>query len=141
MSKYRRKEQYEAVQFLYIDGIDGPETIKRAKELGLSRNGDGGISKIWEIHTNWGWKIVEHGSYIMKVGNEISVIYRERFEELYESVGGQEQDDDTIIKKLSKIFAEYLGKEIGIYVDPLEGEKKERAITELGKFLEWFKSE
>ena len=137
MSKYRRKEQYEAVQFLYIDGIDGPETIKRAEELGLSRNG---VSLIWEIHTKWGWKIVEHGSYIMTVGNDISVIYRERFEELYESVEGQEQDDDTIIKKLSKLFAEYLGKEIGLYVEPLEGEKKERAIIELGNFLEWFKS-
>lgn len=90
MAKYRRKETFEAVQFLYIDGIDGVETIKRAEELGLSRNGGGMISKIWEIKTKWGWKVVRHGDYIMTEsddwGNHKSVVFGERFEELYELV-------------------------------------------------------
>ncbi len=51
MAKYRLREQIEAHQFNYIDGIDGPKTIQHAKSLGLSRNGDGRISKIWEIRS------------------------------------------------------------------------------------------
>lgn len=85
MIKYRRKDTINAVQFLFIDNIDGKETIKFAESLGLSRNGNGMISKIWEVKTKWGWKIVNHGDYvIIDDDGSYAVVTKERFEELYE---------------------------------------------------------
>ena len=68
---------WEAVQFNYVDGIDGLETIELAKSLGLSRNGDGGISKIWEIDTVSGWRIVDDGDWILSAprGFHMETIY------------------------------------------------------------------
>jgi hypothetical protein len=60
-----RNQVWNAIQFEYIDGIDGPKTVKYAEGIGLSRNGDGGISKLWEIKTESGWKIVDHGDWIL----------------------------------------------------------------------------
>jgi len=54
------------VQFLYEGDIDGLEAIAAAHEMGLSTNG--GQSKLWEIETIYGWKIVEHGSWVLYRG-------------------------------------------------------------------------
>ena len=58
-----KKEIWESVQFNYIDGIDGLETRKHAKSLGLSQNE--GYSVIWEIKAVSGWKTVNHGDWIL----------------------------------------------------------------------------
>jgi hypothetical protein len=84
--RYRKKGEVFAVRFLYIDNIDGKETIKFAKSIGLSRNGDGGISLLWEIQTQTGWKIVNHGDYVVDNNGVISVMNERDFEATYEAV-------------------------------------------------------
>ena len=66
IKKYMKKERqiWDAVQFLYIDGIDGEQTEHEAKKLGLSTNPKSS-SKLWEIQTGRGWKIVEHSDWIL----------------------------------------------------------------------------
>jgi len=53
----------DATQFNYVDGIDGIETVKFATALGLSRNGP--VSKLWELKTLEGWRIVKGGDWII----------------------------------------------------------------------------
>jgi len=55
--------EIEAVQFNYIDGIDGPETRKFGSSIGLSQNVP--RSALWEIQTFHGWKIVNSGDWIV----------------------------------------------------------------------------
>ena len=58
-----KRDVHEALRFVYTGDIDGPEATKRARELGLTTNG--GVSKLWEIETTAGWKIVSHGDLIL----------------------------------------------------------------------------
>lgn len=64
MPKYRTKPEFvEAIQFNYVDGVcDSPETVELAQSLNLSRNGS---SKLWELHSVEGWRIVYSGDYII----------------------------------------------------------------------------
>lgn len=74
-----------AEQFLYIGGIDGPKTIARAEELGLSTNG--GISKLWEIKYAGAWTIVRHGTWLLfKDGKLDGLLLDEQFQKHYEKV-------------------------------------------------------
>ena len=70
-------------QFNYVDGdIESPGTISLAESLGLSRNLP--HSKLWELHTRYGWKIVYSGDYVVTRPNgEKEAIVREEFEEDY----------------------------------------------------------
>ena len=61
--KFRKKPVViDAIQFNYIDGINGLKTIALAQSLGLSRNGS---SLLWEIETLEGWHIVKDGDWII----------------------------------------------------------------------------
>jgi len=79
-----KKEVWNGVQFNYIDGIDGQETRKHAKSLGLSQNE--GHSLLWEIQSISGWKIVNHGDWILSADRGIhgekiyTVVNRDEFE-------------------------------------------------------------
>ncbi len=59
---YKKPETVMAVQFNYIDNIDGPKTCELAKSLGLVRNGP---SLLWEFNTSQGWRIVPSGYWII----------------------------------------------------------------------------
>ena len=87
MPKYRSFAIVEAEQFNYIDGIDGPQTIEHAKSLGLSRNGDGGISLIWEVRTYQGWHIVRDGDYLSLETDGTKLVFeKDQFESRYELI-------------------------------------------------------
>ena len=85
MAKYRKKsEVVDAIQFKYIDGCNGPLTCDLAETLGLSRNGP---SKLWEVLTSKGWRIVEHSFWILTSSNGAkSVIGPGLFDSIYEPV-------------------------------------------------------
>lgn len=85
MNLYRKKsDAVKAVQFNYIDGIDGPKTHKLAQSLGLSTHG---TSVLWEIHTTFGWHIVDHRDWILTNtggGPWCIVLHDEAFKATYE---------------------------------------------------------
>ena len=83
--KFRKKPVViEAIQFNYIDGINGLKTIALALALGLSRKGS---SKIWEIETLEGWHIVSNGDWIITgVKGELYPCKPDIFELTYEKV-------------------------------------------------------
>ena len=83
--KFRKKRVViDAIQFNYIDNIDGLKTCEMAKSLGLSRNG---ASLIWEIETLEGWHIVRNGDWIITgVKGEFYPIKDDIFRETYELV-------------------------------------------------------
>ena len=85
MAKYRKKSVViDAIQFEYRDGCDGPLTCDLAETLGLSRNGP---SKLWEVLTSKGWRIVEHSFWIVTDPNgEKRVFGPGLFEALFEPV-------------------------------------------------------
>lgn len=100
MTQYKKKPDIivSAVQFNYIDNIDGPETCKLAKSLGLSRHLS---SKLWEIQTFYGWKIVRHGYWILTNTEReprCVVLHPEDFETSYEPF-----IEPTLIEALKEI--------------------------------------
>lgn len=96
MSRVMLKAIVSADQFNYIDGIDGPKTVEQAEKLGLSRNGNGLISKIWELkahqgHGSLGWEIVNHEDWILTwkyngLPLRKTVCTKDEFERTYEVV-------------------------------------------------------
>ncbi len=59
---HKKPETVEAIQFNYIDSIDGPKTCELAKSLGLTRRGS---TLLWELKTYQGWRIVRSGFWII----------------------------------------------------------------------------
>jgi len=91
MRKFRKKPQViEAIQFNYIDNIDGPQTVALAVALGLSRYGS---SKLWEIETLEGWHIVRDGDWIITgIQGERYPCKPDIFEQTYEEVKDGKKD-------------------------------------------------
>ena len=68
---------YTAERFFYVDGIDGHKTSEEACRLGLSTNGS---SKLWEIKTVFGWKLVDHKDWLLiKDGVVVDIISNKDF--------------------------------------------------------------
>lgn len=68
MKYVRIEDVVEAEQFNYVDGdIESQGTITLAENLGLSRNLP--ASKLWELNTSQGWKIVYDGDFIITRAN------------------------------------------------------------------------
>ncbi len=89
LTKYRRRTPIvEAAQFNYIDGIDGPETRRLAKFLGLSRNKGFSLlwaTSVWEALMTGSWRTVTHGDWIVIDGEGArTVCEHDVFESMYE---------------------------------------------------------
>lgn len=85
MMYIRKSDKVQAVQFNYIDGIDGKKTHELAKRLGLSQNVP--ASAICEIETRDGWKSVYDEYWIITtVSGYKEVCNSDRFKELFEPV-------------------------------------------------------
>ena len=86
MAKYQKKPVVvDAVQFNYVDNIDGPETCKLAESLGLVRNEP--QSLLWELKTTYGFSIVHAGSWVVTGMNGNKFICDNyTFKSLYEIV-------------------------------------------------------
>ncbi|MBW2622639.1 MAG: hypothetical protein JRD68_07015 [Deltaproteobacteria bacterium] len=84
MTKYRKiLPPVEAVQFNYVDGdCDSDGTVALAADLFLTRNGP---SKLWELRTRKGWRIIYSGDWIVtSIDGDKEIVGNDHFGERYE---------------------------------------------------------